>query len=123
MPYKDKGKQRKAGKERTRHYRDKQKGVTPKGVTDEGVTQAHALRHDKVKLQALAESVRAVNNPDLPSDDELFAGLPDALRIYANSEQGGIQYRQLIHYLMITPIEQLQAEGRPFIPGWRYNME
>ena len=37
MPYKDKGKQKEAGKERVRRYRQRVKGVTSEGVT-QGVT-------------------------------------------------------------------------------------
>lgn len=96
MPYADKEKQKEANKEWARRRRQ---GTTPAGTTVEGTT------------------------PHLPPDDELFAGLPDALRLYANSEQGGTQYRKLIHHLKTTPIEQLQAECETFIPGWRYITE
>jgi len=96
MPFKDREKQKQANKEWARR---KRQGTTSAGTTSQGTM------------------------PDLPPDDELFAGLPDALRIYANGEQGGTWYRQMIHHLKTTFIEQLQAEGLPFIPGWRYLME
>ena len=82
--YKDKNKQREADKERARRYRAKQKGVTIEGVTAKGVT-------------------------DVPPDEVLFAGLPDALEIYANSEFGGDWYREMIYHIKTTPIEQLYS--------------
>ncbi len=39
--YKDKAKQREAGKERTRRYRNKHKGVTNEGVTDKALPDGY----------------------------------------------------------------------------------
>lgn len=60
--------------------------------------------------------------PELPPDDELFAGLPSPLRTYANGELGGDWYRRLIHKLKTTTLDELQTEGVQ-IPCWRYLME
>lgn len=100
MPYKDAEKRKKAKRDSARR---KRQGSTHRGSTSEGSTFTP------------------------PPDDELFAGLPDALKLYADSEQGGLWYRQMIYHLKTTPIEQLQTEVaeriRPFIPCWRYKME
>lgn len=98
MPYKDKEKAKQASKERMRKHRAQQKGVTSDGVTPKTVT------------------------PDPPCDDELFSGVPEQCRIYANGELGGEWYRRLIHHLKTTSIEDLQTEGI-FIPCWRYAQE
>lgn len=57
MVYKDKDKQKEAGKERQRRYRDKAKGVT-KGVTSEGVTpQGVTEQTDTLKQPSPLETV------------------------------------------------------------------
>lgn len=88
--------------------------------------------YNKAAMQRRREGNTPAGNTDrvtqdLLPDDELFAGLPAQLQIYANSEQGGEQggeqYRKLIHHLKTTPIEQLQTESIPFIPCWRHIAE
>lgn len=85
MAYKDKDKQREAGKKRVRRYRDKQKGVTSEGVT-QGVTS-----DGSVGIETLAKI-------DVACGDKLSHGLtmtPEGpmLKVPANYGQADCRCR------------------------------
>lgn len=117
MAYKDKDKQKQANKEAAQRRRDKAKGMTH-NVTER---MYKANKQGMTKGMTPAGMTAKGMTPDLPPDDELFAGLPDGLRVTEQSPdwKKDISFRRLIHHLKSTPIEQLEQEGI-FIPCWRY---
>ena len=129
--YKDKEKQKKAQRERTRRYRDKQKGVTSEGVTEcdkESVraslehywshpdlyatrTDAESLNWGKyMNSQELKDNGFRANRVSLPGDwDYEGAGhLPTP-----------VQTMDEIHNGPISPVEQEHGQGLSSIA---YNM-
>ena len=63
------------------------------------------------------------DNITLPPDDELFADLPEQLRINEDSPdwKKAPEYRQRIHHLKTTSIKQLESKHY-YIPCWRRKM-
>jgi len=71
MAYKDKDKQREAGKERARRYRNKHKGVTNEGVTDKALPPDLDIREgfDEAKMQGSTKRGKDIECfEDLPPD-------------------------------------------------------
>jgi len=114
MPYKDKNKAKQVARERMRRTRAQQKGE------QSGRTSAreNAGEHQG----ATPNDLSAFDNQ--PGDDELFAGLPRQVRVFKDSPdwKKDLKYRQLIHKLKTSTIDQLKAQG-VWIPCWRLALE
>ncbi len=74
--YMDKEKQREAGKERIRRYRDKQKGVTSEGVTGQGVTLTKADSNVDVSDISMVKALHQAIKPERTAQGNIRVSKP-----------------------------------------------